>query len=149
MTFRPTSDTSGGGSTGFGSTAPSGGATSSGGGSTSSSSTAPAVVPNPGTGATAKQNFGLYQIVRGTLDRSEYGPPIDVPPGAVVSIAPIPSNLVNCFFSTMGFEAAKGGPRIALAPTGNPRTVKVRNLREIGVYSANVGEGVTIDIQEG
>lgn len=146
--------TSTGGSTSGGSSAPSG--SGGGGGTVLASGGGSAFVVNtvqltgPGSGATRYQSTGMFTVTRQTADRCEFGPPVDVPVGAVVSVAPIPSNTVSVGVSIgAGFEAAKGGPRILLAPAGNPRTVKVRNLREIGVYSANVGEGVTIDIQEG
>lgn len=124
------------------------GAAGSGSGGGSGSFAPPSV--GPGSSATHGQFTGMYQVTRQTADRVEFGPPVDVPPGAIVSVSPISTNTVTAFVSVnAGFEAAKGGPRIGFSTTANPRTVKVRNLREIGVYSTAVGEGVTIDIQEG
>lgn len=142
--------TTGSGAAGPGTAGGAAGGAGGAGGSSSGGSAAAPPVPGPGSAATTKSFTGMFQVVRGIADRSEFGPPVDVPPGAVVSIAAIPTNTVNAFASIgAGFEAAKAGPRFTLAAAGNPRTVKVRNLREIGVYSIVVGEGVTIDIQEG
>jgi hypothetical protein len=127
------------GSGGAPSGAPSGGSGSGGGGGT--------VKESPGSSPTAKFSTGLLQVVRLAADRPEYGPPIKVGPKDTVSIAPIPTNTVNCFYATASADAAKQGPRAVLAPTAVPRSVRVRNLNEIGVYSSVIGEGVIIDLE--
>jgi len=92
----------------------------------------------------------MFVVTRLTPDRVEYGPAVLIGPNDIVTVSPIPSNTVNCFYSTAGGpDAAKFGPRVVLASAGVPRIVKVRNLNEIGVYSTVVGEGVTIDVQFG
>lgn len=103
----------------------------------------------PGSPATAHYSTGLYEVKRDANDRVNFGPPVEIGPRDTVTIAPIPTNTVNCFYSTASPDAAKFGPRSALAPSAQPRTARVRNLNEIGVYSTVVGEGVTIEVQRG
>jgi len=91
--------------------------------------------------------MGLYQVTRTAADRAESGPAVVVGPNDTVTITPIPTNTQNCFFSVFGAVSAKSGPNVTMAATANPRTVKVRNLNEIWVYSTVVNEGVYIDHQ--
>jgi hypothetical protein len=132
---------SGGGSAGSAGSAGSG----TGGGGGVGSPVAPTLGPSP----TRSFSTGMYPVLRGALDRVEYGPPVAIGPRDTVEVSPNASNASNCFYSTSGPDAAKTGPRILLTPTSNPRVVRVRNLNEIGVYSGTVGEGVTIDVQRG
>lgn len=146
MPVRPTADVSisspdappapsGGG----GSSAGSGG--SGGGGST--------VKEKPGSSPTGHYSTGMYPVLRGTPDRVEYGPPVKVGPRDTVTIEPVSNNTVDCFYSAVSPDAAKFGPRSRMAPAAVPRSVRVRNLNEIGVYSTVVGEGVLIEHQRG
>ncbi len=118
---------------------------SSGGGSGSSSGGGAPIAPlaqqNKG------QGMGLYQVTRTAADRAESGPAVVVGPNDTVTVTPLPTNTQNCFFSTFGATSAKSGPNVTMAATANPRTVKVRNLNEIWVYSTVQGEGVYIDHQ--
>lgn len=108
-----------------------------------------------GVGAPVQQanrasSTGLFIVTRQTADRVEFAQAFQIGANDIVTITPIFTNTVNCFYSTAGGpDAAKIGPRIVLAPAANPRPVKVRNLNEIGVYSTVVGEGVSIDVQFG
>lgn len=130
----------GGGSSG----APSGGAGGSGGGSSGGVSGTPTAQPGPGSGAASQISSLMIDVVRLAADRSEYGPPIFLGPNDSVQIIPKRTNTQPCFVSTMGNSDAKNSPRIQLASTDPFLPVIVRTLREIGVYSTVVGEGVTI-----
>lgn len=134
-------DSSSYGSGGGGVSSGSGGSGSSGGGST--------MREKPGSSPTQHFSTGMYQVVRGAADRAEYGPPVKVGPRDTVTIEPISNNTVDCFYSTTSPDAAKFGPRSRMAPSAVPRSVRVRNLNEIGVYSTVAGEGVLIDHQRG
>lgn len=125
--------------------APAGGA-GGGSGSGSSGSGTPTAQPGPGSGVSGQITSQMIDIVRLTPDRTEYGPPIFLGPNDSVSIMPKRSNTQPCFVSTMGNSDAKFPPRLQLAATDNPVPILVRTLREIGVYSTVVGEGVTLII---
>lgn len=142
MTFVPSSDS--GGSPGRTSTSPSGSGGSAGSASGGSSSVA---IPSPGSGGAAQLTNLMIDVSRLTADRTEYGPPIFVGPNDVVSVVPRRGNSADCFVSTMGNSDAKFPPRLQLKNTDNPVFVGVRTLKEIGVYSTVVGEGVTIMVQ--
>lgn len=121
-----------------------GGSTSaSGGGGGSQVSITP-----PGGGVTGGAGTGIYQVVRGTPDRVEYGPPRRISTGDIVTVTPIGTNANAVQVSTQSPDAAKFGPYILMSPTANPRQLRVRNLNEIGMYTTHIGEGITIDVQE-
>jgi hypothetical protein len=86
----------------------------------------------------------MFSVVRLTPDRTEYGPTVFVNPDDQVTVIPRRSNTVDCFISTSGNSDAKFEPRLELTKTDNPVTVSVASLKEIGVYSTVVGEGVLI-----
>jgi hypothetical protein len=123
-----------------------GGSGSGSGGSGGSSGGAGAPTP-PLAQRNKGQSMGLYQVTRTAADRAESGPSVVVGPADVVTVTPVPTNTQNCFFSTFGATSARSGPNVTMAATANPRTVKVRNLNEIWVYSTVIGEGVYIDHQ--
>jgi hypothetical protein len=125
---------SGGSSGGAGGAGSSGG---SGGGGTTAQ-------PGPGSGAASMISSMMFDVNRLAADRTEYGPPIFLGSNDSVSVMPKRSNTQPCFVSTGGNSDAKFPPRLQLASTDNPVPVGVRTLREIGVYSTVVGEGVTI-----
>lgn len=93
------------------------------------------------------QGMAMYTVTRTAADRAESGPSVIVGPNDIVTVSPIPTNTQNCFFSPFGDVAAKKGPNVTLTATANPRSVKVRNLNEIWVYSTVIGEGVYVDHQ--
>lgn len=144
MPIAPGAGDSGGGSSsspasgGGGSVGSSGGSGGGGGG-----------VGSPTVFRSSHNSTGQYIVTRGTVDRVEYGPPIEVDPRDSVTITALATNAVNCFYSTAGTDGAKTGPRVPLTPSGNPRTVRVRKLNEIGVYSPNPGEGVILEVLRG
>lgn len=122
---------------------PSGGGGGGAGGGSGGSGGAPAQ-PGPGAGPASLLSSMMFEINRLTADRTEYGPGLQLGPNDVVQVTPKRSNGAAVFISTMGNSDAKFSPRLQLAPTDNPVTVLVRSLREIGVYSTVVGEGVMI-----
>jgi hypothetical protein len=134
----------GGNSTGGGAAAAGAGSSGAAAGSSGGIGSAP-IVASP----TRSFSTGMYPVVRGTPDRVEYGPPVQIGPRDTVQISPIATNTTNCFYATGSPDAAKTGPRIVLTATSNPRVVRVRNLNEIGLYSTVPGEGITIDVQRG
>jgi hypothetical protein len=86
-------------------------------------------------------------VKRQTPDRAVSGPGYEVPEGGIVEISPLSNNTVDVFFSTVGPDAVTGtGARTKLITTALPRRVRVRNLSDIWVYSANVGEGVNMTV---
>ncbi|HZU30974.1 MAG TPA: hypothetical protein VFB79_07665 [Candidatus Angelobacter sp.] len=114
------------------------------GGSGSGSGSPSVAIAGPGSGAAALIGSEMIPVVRLTPDRTEYGPPIFLGPNDQVNIVPNASNTQPVFVATGGNADAKFPPRVQLAATSNPISVKVRSLREIGVYSTVPGEGVTI-----
>lgn len=119
----------------------------SGSGSGSGKSGTPTATPGPGSGGAKMIGSDMIDVSRLTPDRSEYGPPIFVNPDDQVFVVPRRSNTAHCFVSTGGSNDAKFPPRLELTNTDNPVQVSVQSLRQIGVYSTVVGEGVTIVLQ--
>lgn len=140
-----TSPTTGGSGSGApGGTAPGGGG--GGGAAGSGSPGSPTAQPGPGGGAASLLSSQMFDVVRLTADRTEYGPPVFLGPNDTVSAMPKRSNTQPCFVATGGNSDAKFAPRLQLASTDNPVQLGVRTLKEIGVYSTVVGEGVTLII---
>ncbi len=93
---------------------------------------------------------GDIPVARATADRAVNGPGRFIHADEIVEVSPFPTNTQNCFVSTQGPEQAQlGGPRRILAPTAQPFRVSVRNLADIWVYSAVVGEGILVSIRRG
>jgi hypothetical protein len=147
MPVRPTADIESPSFPTSGAASGSGGGSGSGG-SGSGTGSGSAGTPQSAAAATRSFSTGLYRVVRGAADRAEYGPPVKLGPRDTATIEPLATNTVNCFYGTTP-DGAKFGPFSVLAPAGVPRTVRVRNLNEINVYSTVVGEGVVLDVQRG
>jgi hypothetical protein len=129
----------GGGGTGSGASA------GTGGGASAPSGSVPIIaVPGPGQGAARSFGSDMYQVVRLTPDRTEYGPTIFVNASDEVTIAPLAANVGVVFIATGGNSDAKFPPRLQLSAVANPIDVSVSTLKQIGVYAANVGDGVLI-----
>lgn len=101
-------------------------------------------IPGPGGGLAKRIGSQMFRVVRLTPDRTEYGPTVFVNADDQVFVVPLRSNTANVFVATSGNSDAKFDPRLELTKTDNPVEANVQSLKEVGVYSTVIGEGVLI-----
>jgi hypothetical protein len=107
-----------------------------------------AVGSSPYAGAGAGQSE--LTVVRATPDVAACAPDMRIAADEVVEVIALSTNTQVCFVSTLGAGAAKAGSnRINLTTSTAARRIKVQNLSDIWVYSAVVGEGVSVIVTKG
>lgn len=65
-------------------------------------------------------------------------------PGDEVYVAPVSNNATDAFASVDGPAAAINGPRMRLAPSGNPVQVHVRNVADIFCFGTAAADAVRV-----